>query len=62
MWKDTEVVIQDSNDNKKFKLIKCDDNKTSYEVFSKLPSPRLFKTHVLLSLHGDILDSGCKVI
>ncbi|XP_044021341.1 sulfotransferase 1C4-like [Aphidius gifuensis] len=62
MWKGAEVVIQDQNDNKKFKLIKCDDNKTSYEFFSTLPSPRLFKTHVPLSLHGDILDSGCKIV
>lgn len=62
MWKETEVVYRDLNDKKSFKLVKCDVDKTAYEVYSTLPSPRLFKTHVPLSLHRDILDNGAKVI
>jgi len=62
MWKKCRVLRPSLENPKELEALPVDTTKPAYEVYADVPSPRVIKTHFALSVHKDILDSGCKIV
>ncbi|XP_043272404.1 sulfotransferase 4A1-like [Venturia canescens] len=62
LWKKCELLRPSQENPKVLESVPVDTTKNSYEVYVDSLSPRIFKTHLALSVHKNILDSGCKIV